>query len=257
MGILNLTPDSFYDGGRFTDLPTLLQHVEKMIADGVSILDVGGYSSRPGAADIPEAEEINRVTAAIKTIRKEFGTIPISVDTFRAAVASAAVHEGAQIVNDISGGELDDQMLQTVASLKVAYICMHMKGTPQTMSGMSTYDNLLHEMTAYFHKKIFTLTQHGIKDIIIDPGFGFAKTGEQNFRVLNRLEHFRIFEKPVLVGLSRKSMIWKTLKTTPEHALNATTALNMVALIKGASILRVHDVKEAVECITLFKSLNS
>ncbi len=228
-----------------------------MIADGVSILDVGGYSSRPGAADIPEAEEINRVTAAIKTIRKEFGTIPISVDTFRAAVASAAVHEGAQIVNDISGGELDDQMLQTVASLKVAYICMHMKGTPQTMNSLATYENMLHEMMGYFQRKMVALHALGVKDVIVDPGFGFAKTAEQGFQLLNNLEHFKILGKPLLAGLSRKSMIWRTLETSAEQALNGTTALNMVALMKGVSILRVHDVKEAVECIKLFQLLHS
>jgi dihydropteroate synthase len=257
MGILNVTPDSFYDGGRFTDTLTGLKHVEKMIQDGASIVDVGGYSSRPGALDIPPAEELKRVTEAIRTIRKHFNQVAVSVDTFRSAIAEAAVNEGAQIVNDISGGELDSHMFQTVAALHVPYICMHMKGTPQTMNGLTRYNNLLYEVTEYFHKKIVALQSLGIKDIIIDPGFGFSKTPEQGFRLLNNLEQFKILEKPILVGLSRKSMIWRTLETTAENALNGTTALNMAALVKGASILRVHDVKEAAETIKLFTNLSA
>jgi dihydropteroate synthase len=257
MGIVNVTPDSFYDGGRLTDESTLLKHVEKMIQEGASIVDVGGYSSRPGARDIPVEEELKRVTEAIRAIRKHFDQVVLSVDTFRSAIAEAAVQEGAQMVNDISGGELDSPMFQTVAALQVPYICMHMKGTPQTMSSLTQYDNLLYEVNEYFHKKIVALQNLGIKDIIIDPGFGFSKTPKQGFRLLNNLEQFKIFEKPILVGLSRKSMIWRTLETTAEHALNGTTALNMVALLKGASIVRVHDVKAAAETIKLFTNLSA
>jgi len=257
MGIVNVTPDSFYDGGRLTDEKALLIHVEKMLNDGAAIIDVGGYSSRPGASDVPLEEERSRVINAIRCIKNKFADAVISVDTFRSPIARAAVEEGALIINDISAGELDADMFPTVAELQVPYICMHMKGTPQTMQTLATYDNLLHEIISYFHKKIAMLQALGINDIILDPGFGFAKSPEQNFKLLSHLEQLTVLGKPLLVGLSRKSMIWKTLRIDAEQALNGTTALNTVALMKGTSLLRVHDVKEAVECVTLFKSLNS
>lgn len=255
MGILNVTPDSFFDGGKFTDDASILRQAEKMISEGATIIDVGGYSSRPGATDVPPDEEAKRVLKAIRIIRNEFQEIVIAVDTFRAALAKNAVTEGAAIVNDISGGELDPAMIETVALLKVPYICMHMKGTPQTMNTLASYENLMLEITTWFAQKISVLQKAGIQDIIIDPGFGFAKTASQNFELLTKLNLLTMLGKPLLVGLSRKSMIWRTLNTNPEHALNGTTALNMVALLNGASILRVHDVKEAVETIMLFSQL--
>lgn len=257
MGILNVTPDSFFDGGHYHDGPSLLNHVEKMLSDGAAIIDVGGYSSRPGADTISTEEEVKRSITAIKQIKIHFPDAVLSIDTFRATVAHAAINEGAHIVNDISGGELDQEMFKTVARLNVPYICMHMKGTPQTMTSLSTYDNLLQEIVSYFHKKTDHLKTLGVKDIIIDPGFGFAKTIAQNFQLLNELHFLNILEKPILVGLSRKSMIWKTLNTTPDKALTGTTMLNTLALAKGASILRVHDVKEAMETIKLFSNLSS
>jgi len=252
MGILNVTPDSFYDGGQFTSETALLNQVEKMIADGATIIDIGGYSSRPGAPVVSLKEELGRVLTAIKSIKSHFADTFLSVDTFRASVAHAAVQEGALLVNDISGGELDSEMINTVARLRVPYICMHMRGTPQTMTSLASYTNLLHDVMEYFHQKLAILHKQGINDIILDPGFGFAKTIDHNFELLEKLDHFRHFDKPILVGLSRKSMIRRTLNTTPEEALNGTTVLNTLALVKGASILRVHDVKEASECIKLY-----
>ncbi|QOI96271.1 MAG: dihydropteroate synthase [Flammeovirgaceae bacterium] len=256
MGILNVTPDSFYDGGRFTEEASILKQVERMISEGATIVDVGGYSSRPGATDVSSDEEAGRVIQALQVIRKEFKDLIISVDTFRSAIARQAVAEGADMINDISGGEPDKAMFETVADLNVPYICMHMKGTPQTMNTLASYENLLTEITTWFSNKLATLSAHGVKDVIIDPGIGFAKTVEHNFELLSRLHLLSMLGKPMLIGLSRKSMIWRTLNTSPEWALNGTTALNMVALLKGASILRVHDVKEAVELITLFSKLN-
>jgi dihydropteroate synthase len=255
MGVLNVTPDSFYDGGRYTDEASILAQVEKMLRDGADVIDVGGYSTRPGAREISEEEELNRAANAIKTILKTFPDAVLSVDTFRSAVAKAAIREGASMINDISGGELDKKMFDTVASLHVPFVLMHMRGTPQTMTHLSHYDNLMKDMTDYFHQKIHQLHQLGVTDIIIDPGFGFAKTPEQNFDILKNLNYFRILGKPVLAGLSRKSTIWRTLETTPEGSLNGTTVLNTVALLNGASFLRVHDVKEAVECIKLIGHL--
>jgi dihydropteroate synthase len=257
MGVMNITPDSFYAGSRQTVEKEILNNVEKMLTDGASIIDIGGYSSRPGAEPISEEEEAQRVLHPIAAIRKRFPEVIISIDTFRSAIARKAVEAGADMINDISGGELDHEMHNTVAQLQVPYICMHMKGTPETMNSLTQYANLEHEIISYFHQKIAALQKAGVKDIIIDPGFGFAKTIEQNFQLINNLSMLSMLGKPLLIGISRKSMIWKTLQTSPEHALNGTTALNMVALIKRASILRVHDVKEAVECVTLFKSLNS
>lgn len=251
MGILNVTPDSFFDGGRYMREKEILDHAEKMLTDGASFIDVGGYSSRPGADDVSAEEESRRAVQAIRSIVREFPRALLAVDTFRSEVASAAVQEGAVMINDISGGSLDPRMPETVARLGVPFIVMHMRGTPKTMSGLTGYQHVVKEIVDYFHQKIYTLHQLGVRDIIVDPGFGFAKTADQNFTLLSQLETFRLLGKPLLAGLSRKSMVWRTLRTTPGQALNGTTCLNTIALLKGASILRVHDVKEAVEIITL------
>lgn len=255
MGILNVTPDSFYDGGRFLTEASILEQTGKMLSEGADLIDVGGYSSRPGAADVPENEERERVVKTIASIVRNFPGTVISVDTFRSTVAEAAVDAGASMINDIAGGNLDPDMFHAVARLKVPYILVHMKGTPQNMSGQTQYDDLMKEMLDFFHHKIDRLRQLEVKDIIIDPGFGFSKTIEQNFHILRDLEKFSILGKPVLVGLSRKSMVWKTLGIEPTVALNGTTALNTIALLKGADILRVHDVREAREVVKLFTSL--
>jgi dihydropteroate synthase len=251
MGILNVTPDSFYDGFNYTDETSILKQVEKMVSEGADFIDVGGYSTRPGAEDISEEEELNRVLPAIIVITKKFPDTSVSIDTFRAVVAKRAVEAGASLINDISGGDLDNKMFETVASLQTPYLLMHMKGTPQTMAEEATYENLIKEIIDYFHQKIFTLHRLGVKDIIVDPGFGFAKTVSQNFELLDKLDCLQILGKPILVGLSRKSMIWRTLETSPERALNGTTVLNTIALLKGASLVRVHDVREAKETIQL------
>ena len=255
MGILNVTPDSFYDGNRYTTEASISKQVEKMVSNGATFIDVGAYSSRPGADDVPQDEELKRAIEAIRIITKNFPDVFISIDTFRSEVARIAVQEGGCMVNDISGGALDQQMFATVAQLKVPYILMHMRGNPKTMTQQTEYSNILKDIVYYFHVRVSQLHQLGVKDIIIDPGFGFSKTAQQNFELLNHLEHFKILNKALLVGLSRKSMIWKTLQTKPEDALNGTTSLNTVALMKGASILRVHDVKEAMEAIKLVSSL--
>ena len=255
MGIVNVTPDSFFDGSRFSNEKAILQHVEKIINEGASMIDIGGYSTRPGAIDISEKEELGRVISPIQSILRNFPKATISIDTFRSGVAKAAIDEGALLINDVSGGEADAKMFETVAALDVPYIMMHMRGTPQTMAKQTGYENLLKEMINYFHEKISRLQAKGIKDIVVDPGFGFAKTASQSFEVLQHLDHFKILEKPILAGLSRKSMIWKTLSTNPENALNGTTSLNTIALLKGASILRVHDVKEAMEVAKLIQCL--
>ncbi len=256
MGVLNVTPDSFYDGGNYTSEKTILEKVEKMLLEGADFIDVGGYSSRPGAADISEALELDRSVTAIRYIVKRFPNTIISIDTFRNSVAEAAVHAGASMINDIAGGNLDDKMFQKVSELKVPYILMHMRGNPKTMNDQTQYANLMKDMVDFFHQKIHRLHAFEVRDIIIDPGFGFAKTAEQNFKILHSLDKFSIHGKPILVGLSRKSMIWKTLALKPGEALNGTTALNTIALLKGADILRVHDVKEAKEVIKLFTSMN-
>ena len=253
MGILNVTPDSFYDGNKFTDTKSILLHVRQMVEDGADLIDVGGYSSRPGAENISEEEEISRVEGVITSIAKEFPEVPLSIDTFRASVARKAVEAGASMINDISGGEQDQTMFDAVAELQVPYVLMHMKGNPRTMTTLTHYESILKEITTYFHTKIYQLHQKGVKDIIIDPGFGFAKNATQSFELLGHLDYFKILGKPILAGLSRKSMIWRTLETDPDGALNGTTALNTLALLKGASMLRVHDVKEAKECIKLFE----
>lgn len=251
MGILNITPDSFFDGGKYKDEKSILQLVEKMITDGADFIDVGGYSSRPGAKDVTQEEELERVLSVIKVIVKNFPESILSIDTFRSEVARQAIEEGALMVNDISGGALDNKMFDLIARHHIPYILMHMKGTPQTMKSMAEYENLISEMLDYFHPRLHQLHQMGVVDIMIDPGFGFAKTIAHNFELLKQLELLKILNKPMVIGLSRKSMIWKTLDTNPENALNGTTVLNTIALLKGASILRIHDVKEAVEAVKL------
>lgn len=255
MGILNITPDSFFKGSRFNTNSEILKQTEKMLSEGASFIDVGGYSSRPGAEDISVEEERSRVVKAIQAIAKEFPQAIVSIDTFRAEIAKQGVQEGASIVNDISAGELDTKMVETVVALKVPYIAMHMRGNPQTMKELTSYDNVVKEVMIYFIEKLNRLKALGVTDVVIDPGFGFAKTIDQNFELLAHLDYFKNLERPILVGLSRKSMIWKTLGITADDALNGTTALNMGALLKGASILRVHDVKEAVEAIKLHSKL--
>lgn len=257
MGILNVTPNSFYDGGKFSDQKSMLLQVEKMLDDGATFIDIGAYSSKPNAAFIAEVDELNRLLPAIDLVLKQFPTTLISVDTFRANVAKSAVENGACIINDISAGSLDENMMPTVAKLNVPYIMMHMKGTPQTMQSLAKYENIVKEMLFYFSEKIAHARSLGINDMIIDPGFGFAKTIEHNYEVLKHLELFEMLELPILVGVSRKSMIYKTLDSTPEFALNGTTVLNTIALQKGANILRVHDVKEAIECIKLTNKLHT
>ena len=259
MGILNITPNSFFPQSRIDkDKPNIaLERAREMIEAGAKILDVGGYSSRPGAEEVTEEEESLRVVPVIEKIKKEFPEVLISVDTFRSSVARASVEAGADIVNDISGGELDPEMISVVGQLQVPYICMHMRGTPQTMNRLTTYDNLENDILAYFNEKLISCRKAGIKDVIIDPGLGFSKTLAQNYRILKNLSYFNTINAPILIGLSRKSMIYKLLGITQEEALNGTTALNMVALMNGAKILRVHDVKEAVESVKLFKQLNA
>ncbi|OFY66807.1 MAG: dihydropteroate synthase [Bacteroidetes bacterium RIFCSPLOWO2_02_FULL_36_8] len=249
MGILNITPDSFYDTSRVFSEKEISLRAEKMLNEGADFLDVGGYSSRPGAKIIPTTEEWKRVGLGIKTIVKQFPKALISVDTFRSEIAKKAVEAGACMVNDISGGSADKKMFDTVAQLKVPYILMHSRGNPQTMQKKTNYKNLLTDLMSYFNTKINQLEKHTIYDIIIDPGFGFAKNLSQNFLILKNLNYFSILNRPVMVGLSRKSMIYKLLNTTPEHALNGTTAVNTVALLNGADILRVHDVREAREVV--------
>ena len=257
MGILNVTPDSFFDGGRYETESAMLSHVEVMLREGATFIDVGAYSSRPGAADVPPEEERSRALSAVKKIAAAFPEAVISIDTFRSEVAKACVDAGAHLINDISAGELDPHMPDVVASLGVPYIAMHMKGTPQTMKSLTQYDDLLKEIVDYFHRKLALFNSKGIKDIILDPGFGFAKTIDQNFKLLNNFEYLRVCGRPILAGLSRKSMIWRTLNQSAADALNGTTALNSIALTKGASILRVHDVAKANEVIQLFMAMRN
>lgn len=252
MGILNVTPDSFFDGGKYHNEAGLLSRVETMLKDGADFIDVGGYSTRPGAEVVSEAEEIKRVVNAIDVILKAFPDTVISVDTFRAKVAQESVSHGAALINDISAGTLDDKMFEIVADLNVPYILMHMRGNPRTMNKLTQYDNLLMEMVTFLQKRVSNLREAGVKDIIIDPGFGFAKTIRQNYEILKNLNYFEILELPILVGISRKSTIYKSLQIEPAEALNGTTVLNTIALMNGASILRVHDVKEAREVTKLY-----
>ncbi|UUC45452.1 dihydropteroate synthase [Flavobacterium cerinum] len=251
MGILNVTPDSFYDGGKYKSDASFLNQTERMLTEGATFIDIGAYSSRPNAEFVTEQEEIDRIVPVIRLIADRFPEAILSVDTFRAKVASEAIGAGAAIINDIAAGLLDENMLPTVGELKVPYIMMHMRGTPQTMATLTDYNDIVKEMLYYFSERARAARSYGIQDIIIDPGFGFAKTTEQNYEVLQKLELFQILELPLLSAVSRKSMIYKVLENTPAEALNGTTVLNTLSLLKGASILRVHDVKEAMECIRL------
>lgn len=257
MGILNVTPDSFYDGGTLKNDQDILIKVENMLNEGALFIDVGAYSSRPNSDHISEDEELTRIIPVLDLILKNFPKTLISIDTFRSKIAKHCIEAGASLINDISAGNMDSNMLKTIAELQVPYIMMHMKGTPQTMQKQSNYDNLLKEILFYFSERIAVAKKLGIIDIIADPGFGFSKTVEQNYQLLNKLEHFKMLELPLLVGISRKSMIYKILENSPDEALNGSTILNTIALQKGASILRVHDVKEAIECIKLTSQLNS
>lgn len=251
MGILNVTPDSFYDGGVYSNEKEVLKQVEKMILDGVDIIDVGGYSSKPGAKTINIKEEEKRVLPIIKLIYKTFKKTIISVDTFRSEIAEKSLNAGASIINDISGGDFDNNIYKIAERYKAPYIMMHMKGNPSNMQINPTYKNINYEIIKDLSKKIDFAQKKGVCDIIIDPGFGFGKTIEHNYQILNNLKLYKVLHKPILIGVSRKSMIYKVLKTDPSSALNGTTALNTVALINGANILRVHDVKQANEVIKL------
>ncbi|MCC4212825.1 dihydropteroate synthase [Leeuwenhoekiella parthenopeia] len=256
MGILNLTPDSFYEGSRFTHADAVLAQTEKMLTEGADFIDVGAYSSRPGAADISVDEELSRLLPVVEVLIKNFPNLLISVDTFRSKVAKQAVQAGAALINDISAGHLDENMLTTIAALQVPYIMMHMKGNPQTMNNLAQYNDLVKEVIYYLSERIAAARALGINDVIVDPGFGFAKTIAHNFELLNKSEQLQMLDVPVLMGVSRKSMIYKTLDVSAAEALNGTTVLNVVALQKGASILRVHDVKPAVEAVRLLQALS-
>lgn len=257
MGILNITPDSFYDGGKYyKNLDALIKQAEKLLKEGATILDIGGYSSRPGAEPVRVEEETERVIGAVGAVIREFPEAFISVDTFRASVAEEAVRAGASMINDISGGSLDEHMFEVVAKLQVPYVLMHMKGDPQTMTSVAQYDDLILDILDYFQNRLARLRALKVADVIIDPGFGFAKTIKQNFKLLQHLEAFHVLNAPMLVGVSRKSMTYKSLQISPEEALNGTTVLNTVSLLKGASILRVHDVKEAFQTVRLLNFIN-
>ena len=257
MGILNVTPDSFFDGGKYKDELSVLKQVEKMITDGATFIDIGGYSTRPGAFEIAIDTELKRMVPIVELLSKEYPEAILSIDTFRSKVAKECIQHGAAIINDISAGLQDDNMLPTVAELGVPYIMMHMRGTPKNMQQQTDYADLIKEILLFFSEKLSLAKSFGIKDIIIDPGFGFAKTLEQNYQLLRQMALLKLIEHPILAGLSRKSMIYKLLDTTAENALNGTTALHMVSLQNGANILRVHDVKEATECIKLYEQLNA
>ncbi len=252
MGIINVTPDSFYAGNRLSGVDSILTLAEKMLLEGADILDIGGQSTRPGSERISADEELKRILPAISMVIKKFPEALISVDTFYSKVAAEAVAAGASIINDISAGSLDNRMIETVSALQVPYVLMHMKGTPQTMQQSPVYENVTREVLDFFIAKMQELKTAGIRDIILDPGFGFGKTISHNFELLRNLSVFKMTGRPVMLGVSRKSTIYKTLGVTPEEALNGTTVLNTIALVHGASILRVHDVKEAKEAVTLF-----
>jgi dihydropteroate synthase len=255
MGILNCTPNSFFDGGKFKSEKEMLTQVEKMLIEGATFIDIGGNSSKPDSEMVSVEEELNRVLPIIKSISKHFPSALLSIDTFRSQVAKQAIENGVVMINDISAGALDKVMFETAANLQVPYCMMHMKGTPKTMQSLSNYENILKEMIYYFSEKIAIARNFGIIDLMVDPGFGFAKTIEQNFEILNKLELLHLLELPLLIGVSRKSMIYKTLDSNPIEALNGTTSLNTIALLKGAKILRVHDVKEAMDCVKLYNML--
>ncbi len=253
MGILNLTPDSFYDGGKYKNESQVLRRVEKMLQEGATFIDLGAYSSRPGADHITCEEEERRILPMVTLILSKFPNAILSIDTFRSNIAKHCIEAGAAMINDISAGNLDNNMIKTVGQLKVPFIMMHMKGTPQTMKSLNQYVDLIQDIQFYFSQKVVEARKNGINDIIIDPGFGFAKNSSQNFELLRKLSLLKLQGLPILAGLSRKSMIYKTLDINPEASLNGTTSLHTIALLNGASILRVHDVKEALECINLFK----
>ena len=255
MGILNVTPNSFFDGGKYKNEDEIISQVDKMLSEGATFIDIGAYSSKPSAEFVTEQEEIDRIVPAIELILKHFPETLLSIDTFRAAVAKASIESGAAIINDIAAGELDDKMFDVIAKYNVPYIMMHMRGNPQTMQSLTHYEDIVKEMLFYFSEKVRKARSVGINDLILDPGFGFAKTTDQNYEVLQKMELFNLLELPVLAGVSRKSMIYKTLGNTAQEALNGTTVLNTIALTKGAKILRVHDVKEAVECVTLMNKI--
>ena len=255
MGVLNVTPDSFYDGGVYSNEKKILLQVEKMISDGADIIDIGGFSSKPGAKTISVKEEEKRVIPIIKLINNTFNKIIISVDTFRGEIAEKSLNEGASIINDISGGNLDKKIYKIANKYRVPYIMMHMKGVPANMQANPKYENINYEIIKDFSYKIDLAEKKGVCDIIIDPGFGFGKSIEHNYQILNNIKLYTVLKKPILVGISRKSMIYKLLKTDPSKALNGTTSLNTIALINGANILRVHDVKEAKEVIKLYSFL--
>ncbi|TDD77321.1 dihydropteroate synthase [Flavobacterium caseinilyticum] len=256
MGILNVTPNSFFDGGKYKNETEILSQVEKMLLDGATFIDIGAYSSKPNAEFVSEQEEISRIIPVVDSVLKHFPETILSIDTFRSQVARASIESGAAIINDIAAGNLDDKMMETIAKYNVPYIMMHMRGNPQTMQSLTDYADIVKEMLFYFSEKVAMARRFGINDLIIDPGFGFAKTIAQNYEVFQKMELFNMLELPLLVGVSRKSMIYKALDATMESALNGTTVLNTLALTKGAKILRVHDVKEAVECVTLFNKIN-
>lgn len=256
MGILNLTPDSFFEDSRISDTQHLLRQAAKMLDEGAQFIDIGGYSSRPNAKDITEEEEISRVIPAIESLVEKFPEVLISIDTFRSRVADLAIEAGAAMVNDISAGNLDNNMMEVIAKHQVPYIMMHMQGTPQTMQSKTTYNDLLEDILYYFSEKIRHARALKINDLIVDPGFGFSKNNEQNYELLSKLHLLENLKLPILAGVSRKSMIYKNLESSAKDALNGTTVLNTIALNNGASILRVHDVKEAAECVKLYSLLN-
>jgi len=256
MGVINITDDSFYEGSRFHDPQSIVEGARKMIEEGADIIDIGGFSSRPGAVIISVEKEFERLHMALNVLRNEFQDLVISVDTFRSIVAKTVVNEyRVDMINDISGGEMDPDMIKTIGELNVPYILMHMKGTPETMQMEPEYNNVIDEIVRFFGEKVHQLKKDGVNDIIIDPGFGFGKTIEHNYTILNQLDAFRMLELPLLVGLSRKSLIYKPLGIQPEDSLNGTTAAHMAALLKGANILRVHDVKAARETINIFNEI--
>lgn len=257
MGILNITPDSFYDGGKFNSDTDILGQAEKMLSEGATFIDIGGYSSRPNAQHISEEEELKRVTSVIELLSNKFPDILISIDTFRSNIVKQCINSGACMVNDISAGSMDSDMFSTIAKLQVPYIMMHMQGTPQNMQSNPTYKDIVHEIILYFSNKVNQLRVLGVNDIIIDVGFGFGKTIEQNYKLLKELALFKNLDLPILTGISRKSMLYKSLDTTPDKALNATTVANTIALLNGTTILRVHDVKEAKEAIKVVQFLKN
>ncbi|TDD97043.1 dihydropteroate synthase [Flavobacterium cellulosilyticum] len=255
MGILNITPNSFFDGGKYKSDKEIVFQVEKMLNDGATFIDIGAYSSKPKAEFVSEAEELQRIVPIVQLILQKFPETILSIDTFRSEVAKVCIENGAAMINDISAGNLDDVMLATIAKYNVPYIMMHMRGTPKTMQTLTDYENIVKEILFYFSEKVALARSFGINDLIVDPGFGFSKTLEQNYEVLQKLTLFEMLELPLLAGFSRKSMIYKSLNSSAEESLNGTTVLNTIALTKGAKILRVHDVKEAMECITLFNKI--